>query len=286
MSPEGNINLLTDHWLESLNKNIMNLVKASLKHRQVTITVLLIVFAFGVNSLLNMPRREDPKITIPGGLVVAYFPGADAATVEDQVTTKLEDYLFQYEEVQKDKTYSVTSDGMVVVHVWLMDNVRKPDIFWNKLKHQLTVVKALELPQEVVGPAVDSDFGDTESMIVGIASETAGYTQLKEFLEKLEDKLRALPAVSKLKRIGEQQEQILISFKSEEIAKYDISIPHVVKILQSQNSVGPSGEIRTEELAATLYTSGQFTSENDLKDQAVGFSRTGAIVRLRDIADL
>ena len=286
MSPEGNINLLTDHWLESLNKNIMNLVKASLKHRQVTITVLLIVFAFGVNSLINMPRREDPKITIPGGLVVAYFPGADAATVEDQVTTKLEDYLFQYEEVQKDKTYSVTSDGMVVVHVWLMDNVRKPDIFWNKLKHQLTVVKALELPQEVVGPAVDSDFGDTESMIVGIASETAGYTQLKEFLEKLEDKLRALPAVSKLKRIGEQQEQILISFKSEEIAKYDISIPQVVKILQSQNSVGPSGEIRTEELAATLYTSGQFTSENDLKDQAVGFSRTGAIVRLRDIADL
>ncbi len=92
----------------------MNLVKASLKYRQVTFSVLLLMFAFGINSLINMPRREDPRITIPGGLIIAYFPGAYPAMVEDQVTRRLEEYLFQYEEVHKEKTYSVTSDGMVV----------------------------------------------------------------------------------------------------------------------------------------------------------------------------
>ena len=107
----------------------MNFVKASLKYKQVTLSVLLIVFAFGINSLLNMPRREDPKITIPGGLVIAYFPGANASQVEDQVTYKLEQYLFQYDEILKSKTYSVSSDGMVVVHVWLQENVKQPDIF-------------------------------------------------------------------------------------------------------------------------------------------------------------
>ena len=60
----------------------MNLVKASLKYRQVTFSVLLLMFAFGINSLINMPRREDPRITIPGGLVVAYFPGADPPMVK------------------------------------------------------------------------------------------------------------------------------------------------------------------------------------------------------------
>jgi multidrug efflux pump subunit AcrB len=264
----------------------MNFVKASLKHRQVTISVILIVFAFGINSLLNMPRREDPKITIPGGLVVAYFPGADAAMVEDQVTGKLEEYLFQFEEIQKEKTYSVTSDGMVVIHVWLMDNVRKPDIFWNKLRHQLMVVKAVDLPQGVVGPAVNSDFGDTESMIVGISSDTADYTQLKEYLGKLEDQLRSIPEVSKLKLIGEQKEQIQVAFRSEDLVQYDITLPQVVKILQSQNSIGPSGEIRSDETVSAIHTTGYFKSENDIKDQIVGFSRTGAVVRLGDIADM
>ena len=90
----------------------MNFVKTSLKHRQVTFTVLLLMFAFGAYSLVTMPRREDPKITVPAGLVIAYFPGADAAQVEDQVTARLEEYLFQFEEVQKGKTYSITSDGV------------------------------------------------------------------------------------------------------------------------------------------------------------------------------
>jgi multidrug efflux pump subunit AcrB len=81
----------------------MNIIKASLKYKAVTLSVLLLLFAVGVNSLLTMPRREDPKITIRQGLVIAFFPGANSAQVEDQVTKKLEQYLFQYEEVDNSK---------------------------------------------------------------------------------------------------------------------------------------------------------------------------------------
>jgi multidrug efflux pump subunit AcrB len=97
----------------------MNLVKASLKYKQVTLTILLLVFAFGINSLLNMPRREDPKITIPAAQIVAYFPGADAIQTEEQVTNKIEEYLFRFNEVEKDKTHSTTTNGLTVINVWL-----------------------------------------------------------------------------------------------------------------------------------------------------------------------
>jgi multidrug efflux pump subunit AcrB len=243
------------------------------------------MFALGVNSLINMPRREDPKITVPGGLIIAYYPGANTAQVEDQVTTKLEEYLFQYEEVQKEKTWSVTSDGMVVVHLWLQDNVRKPDIFWSKLRHQLLVVKALELPQGVIGPVVNSDFGDTESMIIGIESDEAGYNEMKEYISKLEDQLRPISALSKLKRIGEQKEQITVTFSSEKMSQYDISLQQVVKILQSQNIINPTGEIKSEDLSTPLYTNGYYNNEYDVKNQIVGASKTGAVVRLGDIAE-
>ncbi len=264
----------------------MNLVKASLKHRQVTFTVFLMMFAFGVYSLITMPRREDPKITIPGGLVIAYLPGADAARVEDQVTRKLEEYLFQFEEVHKEKTYSVTSDGVVEIHVWLQDNVRKPDIFWSKLRHQLLVVKSVELPQEVIGPVVNSDFGDTESMIIGIESDEAGYVQMRDYLSKLEDRLRTIPSVSKLKKIGEQKEQISVAFSSEKMAQYNVNLMQVALILQSQNVIKPTGEIVTEGISAQIHTDGYYTSINDISNQIVGFSATGAVIRLGDIASL
>ena len=264
----------------------MNLVKASLKYRQVTFSVLLLMFAYGINSLINMPRREDPRITIPGGLLIAYFPGADPAMVEDQVTRRLEEYLFQYEEVHKGKTYSVTSVGMVVIHLWLQDNVRKPDIFWNKLRHQLLVVKALDLPEGVVGPFVNSDFGDTESMIIGLGSDNAGYNLMKENISRLEDRLRTISAISKLKRIGEQEEQVTITFSSEKLTQYDISVLQAVKILQSQNKIYPAGEIRTENTTAPLYASGYFINIDDISNQIVGASKTGAVVRLSDIAKI
>ncbi|WP_080054350.1 efflux RND transporter permease subunit [Spirosoma aerolatum] len=264
----------------------MNFVQASLKYRQVTLSVLLLVFALGVYSLLTMPRREDPKITVRQGLVLAFYPGANSAQVEDQVTKKLEQYLFQFEEVRKDKTYSTTRDGAVVVNVELGEKVKNPDVFWSKLRHQLLVVKSLELPQGVRGPIVNSDFGDTEALVIGIESDQASFSQLKQYAQKLEDNLRTIPAVSKIKRVGDQQEQILVSSNSEKLAQYGVDIQQVVKLLQSQNSIGATGAIDTETQKAPLYTSGYFTKENEIANQIVGASKSGALVRLGDIATI
>ncbi|MCA0230230.1 MAG: efflux RND transporter permease subunit [Bacteroidetes bacterium] len=264
----------------------MNIIQASLKYKQITLSVLLMLFAVGIQSLLNMPRREDPKITIRSGLVIAYFPGANSAQVEDQVTKKLEQYLFQYEEVNKAKTYSTTKDGVVVINVELTERVKQPDIFWGKLRNQLLVAKQLDLPEGVRGPLVNSDFGDTEAMVIALESPTASPTELKEYAQKLEDYLRAIPATSKVKRIGEQKEEIVVSSSSEKMSQYGVSLQQVVKVLQSQNAINPTGDIKTDNSKTPLYTNGYFTTENDLANQIVGTSQSGSLVKLGDVATL
>ncbi|MCF0069645.1 efflux RND transporter permease subunit [Dyadobacter sp. CY261] len=264
----------------------MNFVEASLKYKQVTLSILLLLFAVGVNSLLNMPRREDPKITIRQGLVIAFFPGANSAQVEDQVTKKIEQYLFQYAEVNKAKTYSTTSDGMVVVNVELSEQVKEPDIFWSKLRHQLLISKQIDLPDGVKGPIVNSDFGDTEALVIGVESSEASYLQLKDYTRKLEDAIRTVPATSKVKRIGEQKEQIVISSNSEKLSQYGLSLSQVVKVLQSQNIINATGDIKTENSQTPLYTDGYFNSEGELANQIVGASKSGQTIRLDDVATL
>jgi multidrug efflux pump subunit AcrB len=264
----------------------MNIIQASLRYKHVTLSVLLLLFAIGVNSLLHMPRREDPKITIRQGLVIAFFPGANSAQVEDQVTKKLEQYLFQYEEVEKSKTYSTTKDGVVVVNVELTERVKQPDIFWSKLRHQLLISKQIDLPEGVKGPIVNSDFGDTEALVIGLESNSASYEELKRYAQKLEDYLRTIPAASKIKRIGEQQEEIVVSATSEKLSQYGVSPHQVVQLLQSQNSINATGDVKTGNNKAPLYTNGYYNTETDLANQIVGSSQSGSVVKLGDVASL
>lgn len=265
----------------------MNLVKSSLKYHQVTLSILLLAVAFGVYSLFTMPRREDPKITIRTGLVIGIYPGANSAQVEQQVTRKIEDVLFQYAEVRKEKTYSTSRDGMVIVNVELEQWVKDPDIFWAKLQQQLVLTQQTALPQGVKGVIVDADFGDTIAMLIALSSDSLDYAQLKVYQQKIADGLRTVNAVSKIKTYGERKEQIAVTSSSEKLAQYGIKLPQVVQVLQSQNSISPTGDIKTPDSKVPLYTKGYFNTETAIRNQLIGTSTTtGQVVKLGDVADV
>ncbi|MBE9601541.1 efflux RND transporter permease subunit [Pedobacter sp. MC2016-24] len=264
----------------------MNFIEAALKYKHLTIAILLVLFVVGANSLLNMPRREDPKITIRTGLVIATFPGASSTQVEDQVTKKLEKYLFQYEEVDKTKTYSASKDGVAVINVELSENVKQPDIFWSKLRHQLIVSKQVDLPDGVQGPIVDSDFGDTEAVVIALESNSASYEQLKGYAQKIEEQIRSMKEVSKVKQIGEQQEEILVTSTSGRLAQYGVNVMEVIRAVQTQNNIIATGDLKTANSKTPLYTNGYFQTETDLSNQFVGTSVNGSMIKLGDIATL
>jgi multidrug efflux pump subunit AcrB len=264
----------------------MNFIEAALKYKHLTLAVLLMLFAVGVDSLLNMPRREDPKITIRQGLVLAGFPGASSSQVEEQLTKKLEQQLFQYDEVDKAKTYSTSKDGMVVINVELTESVKQPDIFWNKLRHQLLITKASELPQGVQGLIVDSDFGDTEAVVIALESNQASFEELNGYTQKVEDLVRSIKQASKVKRIGGEKEEILVSSTSGKLSQYGLNLRQVEQVLQSQNTIEATGEIKTGNSKTPLYTNGYFHTESDLANQVLGLSPTGIPVKLGEIATL
>lgn len=264
----------------------MKLIQNALKYRQVTITILLIMFFTGIYSLLTMPRREDPKITVPTGLVIAYYPGASASQVEEEVTKKLEDYLFRFEEVRKEKTYSTTKDGLVIINVEINGDVKQSDVFWDKLRNNLLVAKQISLPEGVIGPIVNSDFGDTEAMVIAVNGENTSEHELKTYLQRLEDKVRTITSASKIKIIGERNDQIVLKVNSEKLAQFGLNMQDVVKVLQSQNKKVASSEIKIEGSNVPIYTQGNFSTENEIGNQIVGASKTGQVIKISDIAEI
>lgn len=264
----------------------MNFVRSSLKYPQVSISVLGIIFIVGIYSLLTMPRREDPKITVRQGLVLAYFPGANSSQVEDQLTKKVETALFQFSEVRKEKTFSKSRDGLMVVQVELEEWVEAPDVFWNKLTVALQVTKQQDLPEGVVGPVINSNFGDTEAIVLGISAKNADYGQLDDYTKKIEDELRGIRSISKIKRLGDQQQEIVITSNSKKLAQYGIKFNEVIKILKSQNNIYPTGSLKTNENEVPFYTTGYYNSEDELAQQIVGTADNGDVIRLGDVAQI
>ena len=264
----------------------MNPVKISLKYPQVTLALAAMLMITGLYALFTMPRREDPKITIRAGIVSAVYPGATADEVEEQVTRKIEERLFRFAEVRRDKTFSTTRNSVVVVNVELNKSVTNADEFWSKLRLEMAQLKATELPEGVRGPVVDSDFGDTTAVLIAVHGGRYGPRELKDYAQRVEAALRVTPAVSKIKRIGDQKEEIEISTQGGRLAQYAVSPQKMMRALGGRNTVQYAGRVPAGQGKTPIETSGSLTDEEQIRRVVVDVLPTGQPVHVGDVAQV
>ena len=266
----------------------MNPVQASLRYPAVTLTLTVALLFAGAQAILHMPRMEDPSITIRTGIVAAFYPGATSDQVEKQLAKKIETRLFKFAEVRKEKTYSTSRPESVFVNVELQDEVKDADEFWAKLRHDLSEARtAGEFPSGVIGPIVDSDFGDTVALLVAIHGRRYGYRELKSYVERVEDELRTVSNVAKLRRYGEQKEQIWITSSLQRASQYFANPDRVVQALRQRNIIQNSGDLLLNREDVPLKTSGLLVTEDQIKRILVDISsNTGQPVYIEDFANV
>lgn len=261
----------------------MNPIRASLRFPQVTLVLTAMLVIAGLIALFTMPRREDPQFTITTGLVSAIYPGATSAQVEDQVTRKIEERLFRFSEVRRDKTFSTTRNGLVIVNVELNEPVKDADVFWSKLRLEMAQLKS-ELPEGIQGPVVDSDFGDTVAVLIGVHANNYDYRDLKDYAQRIESALRVMPAVSRIERIGDQKEQIVINESQQKLSQYGVNPQHMIQALQGHSTVQYAGRVPSGSSKVALDASGRFSSEDEINRLLVDQTPSGIPIYLKDLA--
>src|SRR5579859_7257231 len=93
---------------------ISRIVETFLQGNLSVLLILVSAIAGGV-ALWLTPREEEPQIVVPLADVLIQFPGASAAEVEQQVSTRLERLLAQIDGVEY--VYSMSRPGMAIVTV-------------------------------------------------------------------------------------------------------------------------------------------------------------------------
>ncbi len=268
-------------------KRKMSFFEAGMKHKQVVIVVTVLLLLLGVKALTNMPRSENPKIDIPVAMVYAFYPGADEHKVEQEVTKKIEQYLFSFEEIKKRKTRSETREGQTFITVEMFARVKDRKKFWHTLQLDMDANLRPKLPVGVIGPFVNSNFSDVTAMIITVSSPKRSYAEIETYLDKLDDGLKVIPTVSKINRSGGQRQQIYISINDKKLQQYGFDMSRVIGVLNQQNLTSYTGEYSSgSNNIIPIYSNSNYKKESDIANQIIFTSPQGAIVRLKDIATI
>lgn len=265
------------------NRKKRNAVEWAMHYRQIIILVVCCLVAFGIYSLPEMRKNEFLDFTIRQGVVVAVAPGYTVDEMVEKVTKPLEEYIFTYKEVKKEKTFSKSRDGIVYIQVQLNDDLNDKDEFWSKFKHGVSGFKS-QLPSGVLAVQVMDDFGDTSALLITMESEDKTYRELKDYMDQLQDRLRRITSVGRMTVSGLQKEQISIYVDNDRLSQYGMNEQTVALALMQKGFVTTGGRIKTGGYVQTIYVSQSLNTVYDVQQQIVYTDPQGNNVRLKDIA--
>lgn len=251
-------------------------------HNIILLLMGMLVF-MGLAGIVNMPKQEMPVFTIRQGAVVAVCPGSTSQEIEERVTKPLEDFVFGYKEVRKDKTYSQTKDGMAIVYVELNADIEDKDAFWSKFKHGLSAFK-MQLPSSVAAVQAVDDIAETSALLITIESGQKTYRELRGYLDNLKSRLRRIDAISNLRTYGLQMEQLTVYLDQQKLAKYGIGSFTILNSLAMQGLTTYSGSVEDGSATAPIHINDAYNSELDVANQIVYSTPSGDVIRLKDVA--
>lgn len=260
-----------------------NLSEWSIRNPSLVVFFMIGIVVSGTLSFLKLGRAEDPVFTIRTMVVQAQWPGATLDDTLQQVTERLERTLQEVSNLDRLRSYTVA--GTTVIFVDLVGSAQGQAVAdtWYDVRKKVADMRHT-LPEGVVGPGFNDDFGDTFGIIYGFTAEGFTHRELRDHVEEVRSRLLLVPDVSKIEILGEQDERIFVDFSAETLAGLGVDPGALIAALQAQNMVRPAGVLRTGEEALSLQVSGAFESERDILD--VNFVAAGRMLRLRDLAEV
>lgn len=262
-----------------------NAVEWAMHYRQIIILVVCCLVALGIYSLPEMRKNEFPDFTVRQGLVVAVAPGNTSEEMIEQVTKPLEDYIFSYKEVKKEKSFSTNRDGITYIQVELNDDINNKDEFWSKFKHGISSFRA-QLPSNVLAVQVLDDFGDTSALLITMESTDKTYRELKTYMDELQDKLRTIKSVGRMSVYGMQKEQISVILDHEKLSQYALNDQIVAAKLFTKGFATTGGRIKNDSYTQPIYVLKSLNTVYDVQQMIVYTDPAGRNIRLKDIAEV
>src|SRR5262245_11371773 len=246
--------------------------------------MMFLIAMFGLAGLLSyrsLGRAEDPSFTIKVAVVTAMWPGATATDMQSQVADPIEKKLQELPYFDKVTTY--TKPSFTAMTVAFKDNTPArlvPELLY-QLSKKISDIKD-DLPSGLIGPSVNDEYGDVDSILYMLTAKGADYAQMKKVAEGLRQRLLKVKDVTKVNLYGTQDEKIYVEFSNAKLATLGITTDQIFQSLARQNAVVPAGIVGSAALRVPLRVTGALDGARAVTETPV--EANGRVFRLGDIA--
>src|SRR5579863_5525883 len=261
-------------------------------NRPVTAMVIsiLIVLA-GVIVAGRLPIAQFPNIAPPEIVVTTNFVGADAQTIESSVATPLEEAMAGVEGMTYMRSFNA-NDGTMKLRIDF-DLSMDPDIA--EVFSEIRVNRALpQLPPSVREQGVTIAKSHVSPLMIIALSSPKG-SRDATFLANYAY-INIADALTRVRGIGSVIVQGAGAYamrnwvNPDRLASLGVTVPDLVKAIEQQNTVNPSGQVGAEpappgqQFTYTMRAQGLLVTPKDFGNVIVRENPDGSVLRLRDLA--
>ncbi|MUI16213.1 AcrB/AcrD/AcrF family protein [Massilia dura] len=260
-----------------------NLSRWALEHIPLTRYLIAVMLIGGMLSYKNLGQDEDPPFTFRIMVVQAFWPGATALQMANQVTDKLEKKLQETPYIDEISSYSKPGQTLIMLSLRESTPPKETGNAWYQVRKKVGDI-AGTLPQGVIGPTFNDEFGDTYGSIFALSGDGFTYAEMKDYADFVRQQLLRVGKVSKVELFGVQDEKIDIEFSHQKFAQLGIPFEQIVNQIATQNTVEATGTLVTPTDNLQVRVTGALATVKDLENLEL---RAGSTTfRLGDFATI
>lgn len=257
----------------------MNITKLVLRRPVTTALVVLGIVVFGIFSIPNFDMELIPNIDLPMYVIMTVYPGASPTSMDELVTSKIEDSAETLSGVDSVISYSYDNYSMVALTYDYDQNMNDA---YTSLSAALDL---LSLPDDCQDPMIiELDVNQAPTVLISATSD--GASDMMAYIN--ETVVPALEGVSNVARVevsGGRTNYVRVRLHEDKMRQYGLNISGISQQIGAADYNVPAGNIKAGSQQISLSTSADFLSLQDLEDTTIS-TATGAQIRLADVADI
>src|SRR5438093_3051454 len=257
----------------------------------VAIVISVVTLILGLVSMTGLPIAQFPSIIPPQIQIQTTYTGADAVTIEQSVATPLEQQMNGVDKTLYMQSTNASDGTMILTVTFDVDS----EVNIDQVNAQNRVSQAQpNLPADV------SQFGLTYRSTVGLPlvvfalySPKGSYDSLflgNYALINVNDALYRVSGVGQVLNFGIAEYSMRIWVKPDKLAKLGLTVPDLVRAIQQQSAVNPTGRVGAEpapsgqQLTYTVRAQGRLVTAEEFGNVVVRLNPEGSVVRLKDVS--
>ena len=254
------------------------IIKASIK-RSITVCVLVVVLlAVGVLATMDMSTNLLPDIKLPMLGISVVYPGASAQSVDDGVTSKIDQALQTVPGITTLETMSYDNASVAVLTFDYGTNLDE------KISAIQDAFKQVSFPEGCYEPSfIKIDMNGTATATISVYNAQGDIDALTRDAQSLASKLNGIEGVGSVSVLGTAEKQIRITA----LEGLDITALLIVQALTSQNMNIPLGTIMQDGTTVSIRNATDATSLLEIMQLpaqlSLGSSATNSFALLKSV---